>query len=286
MRTDKHVAGIASAGRPGRRADIASARVERRRRVAHRALLVVVGGLGGLVVLRALAYAIQLKDVLDLLTWSDHRVFMEAAARLRGDGPLYREFQLAGPYSVRHYTASTMVDLNPPTTYVLVTAMSFLPDVLWWVIPLSVLAAMVWCWRPSLTGWAVILACFAPPWAWDAIVSGGMIMWVAAFIALGTRWPFFFAGVLVKPSLFPFALLGIRSPLWWVAVIAGGFVAVLTLPLWIEYAKAITNLSDAGLLYSIHDVPFALVPLIAWATRTRLRSASHEQPTIDAAAPA
>jgi len=251
----------------------------RRRRLAHELLVVLVGGLAGLVVLRAASYALQLDDVVALLGRSDHWVFMEAAHRLRGDGPLYRDFQLVGEYSVRQYTATTMGDLYPPTTYLLIVAMSFLPDVLWWAIPLSVVAAVVWYWRPSLAGWAGILACFAPPWAWDGILSGGLFMWVAAFVALGTRWPVFLAGVLVKPNLFPFALFGVRSLSWWVAVLAGTLVALLMLPLWFEYVKVITNLKDAGYLYSIHNIPLVLVPLIAWASRQRRQPTSQRPST-------
>jgi hypothetical protein len=252
------------------------------RRFAHPLTIVLVGGLAGLMVLRAVSYAMQSDAVLGLLGHSDHWVFMEAAHRLREGGPLYRDFQLSGLYSVRQYTADTMGDLYPPTTYVLIVVMSFLPDVLWWAIPLSILAAIVWYWRPSLVGWAGILACFAPPWAWDGILSGALFMWVAAFVALGTRWPVFFAGVLVKPNLFPFALLGIRSRWWWVAVLAGGVMGLMMLPVWVDYAKVLTNLKDAGLLYSIHNVPLVLVPLIAWATRQRLRQPARPRPEMHA----
>jgi hypothetical protein len=268
---DERMAQVTPARPADKELDASPGAEVRRPRFAPELLVVLVGGLAGLVFLRAVSYAMQLDDVIALLGRSDHWVFMEAAHRLRGEGPLYREFQLAGPYSVRQYTADTMGDLYPPTTYVLIVAMSFLPDVLWWAVPLSILAAIVWYWRPSLAGWAGILACFAPPWAWDGILSGGLFMWVAAFVALGTRWPIFFAGVLLKPNLFPFALFGIRSRWWWVAVLAGSFVGLMMLPLWVDYAKVLTNLKDGGLLYSIHNVPLVLVPLVARATRKRLR---------------
>ncbi len=89
-----------------------------------------------------------------------------------------------------------------------------------------------------------------------------------AFVALATRyrWP----GVLValKPSIFPFALVGIRSRGWW---IAAGVLALAALPfgfgMWSEWIAAMRN-AQGGLLYSLGDVPLLCLPLVARMART------------------
>jgi hypothetical protein len=218
-----------------------------------------------LAVLRAVSYAQQPEAVAALISNADHHLYMEAAARIRAGGPLYPEWQLTGPYGL-----DSRPELYPPPTILLfVVPMSYLPDVLWWAIPLAILIGVVAVHRPSLVGWAGILACFAPPWAWDGILAGGLFMWVAAAVALGTIWPAASIAVLMKPSLYPFAIFGVRSKWWWVGLGLAIAVSLAMLPGWVDYVRALSNLTDPSLLYSIHNVPLVLVPLIAWATRTR-----------------
>lgn len=86
-------------------------------------------------------------------------------------------------------------------------------------------------------------------------------------MALGLvyRWPA--ALILLKPSLLPFALIGIRDPRWWItaAVIAG----VTFLGPWRDYITVIQNGADSGgPLYSIWQVPLMLIPIIAWIGRS------------------
>src|SRR5688500_12394983 len=91
---------------------------------------------------------------------ADHRIYMDAAERIRSGGPLYPAWQLAGPY-----TLDQTPELYPPPTLLgLIVPMSFLPAILWWLIPLGVIAGVVAYHRPYVWGWAGILACFVPPW--------------------------------------------------------------------------------------------------------------------------
>ena len=84
-----------------------------------------------------------------------------------------------------------------------------------------------------------------------------------AAVALGTlyRWPY--VGVLLKPSLFPFALLGIRSRRWWLALGAFVLVCVPCRALWTAWLSTILNAEGGGLAYSVQEIPMLLLPLIA-----------------------
>jgi hypothetical protein len=76
-------------------------------------------------------------------------------------------------------------------------------------------------------------------------------------------------GALLKPSLFPFVFLGIRSASWWAAVGLGGVLSIAMLPAWMNYITVMSNLLEGGVLYSIHNVPLLLVPLVARASSER-----------------
>ncbi len=98
-------------------------------------------------------------------------------------------------------------------------------------------------------------------------------MWVSAFLALGLCRGGWAALVLVKPSVFPFALVGAHRRSWWLML--AGLVA-LSLPfgsLWIDWITAVQN-SHFGLLYSLNDVLVMAIPIAAWLGRTRPQSSS------------
>ena len=99
------------------------------------------------------------------------------------------------------------------------------------------------------------------------MVAGNPVMWVLAFLALGClyKWPS--ALVLLKPSLFPFALVGIRSRSWWIALAAGIAVSLPFGVMWISWVLVLVNSTEGGILYSLQDVPILLLPIIAWKMR-------------------
>lgn len=231
--------------------------------VDHRWLTAVVFGLALFLVGRAVTW--NWTGALELAAKTDHRIYMAAADRIIAGGPMYPEWQLSGPYTLEQEPEL----YPPPTLLFLIVPLSVLPDPVWWVMPLSVLAAVTLSWRPSILGWIGILACFVPPWSWDGIAAGGLFMWCAAFLALGTRWPAFSVGVLLKPALAPFALFGVRRPPWWIGLAIAVIAAALTLPAWPDYVRVLTNLQGASLFYAAHNVPLLLVPLIAWWTRSQ-----------------
>lgn len=201
----------------------------------------------------------------------DMRLYQDAALRWLHGGGYFWPYQLAGPYVVQPYAVAEPPVLYPPIALALFVPAILLPPVLWYAIPLGVTAWIVVGWHPTLPAWALIAVCAAMvPSIWS-VVTGNPVIWVLMAVALSTRWPAAAALVLLKPSLFPFALLGIRHRGWWVAVVLMAVVSLVTLPLLLDWIRAVLNASGdrSGLLYSIRDVPLLLIPLIA-----RLRSTS------------
>ena len=74
---------------------------------------------------------------------------------------------------------------------------------------------------------------------------------------------------LLKPSLFPFALFGIRERSWWLGL---ALFVVLCLPfgsMWLDWLTTVVNSRGGGLLYSALEAPMLAIPLVAWLGRTR-----------------
>jgi hypothetical protein len=111
--------------------------------------------------------------------------------------------------------------------------------------------------------------CLAWPTTPLKIWTGNPVIWcmAAMSVAIVYRWAAPFA--LLKPSLFPFALFGLRERAWWLGLAA--FV-VLCLPLgglWMDWLTSVLNSRGGGVLYSVLEAPMLLLPLVAWAGRTR-----------------
>lgn len=194
---------------------------------------------------------------------------------LSGRG-FYFPFQLEGPYEI-----GAGPRLYPPIALPLFLVGGAIPGWLWWAIPTAVVAGVVLYWRPKVVGWAGIFACLAVPSTGELYSSGNPVMWIAAAVALSTIWPWVSVFALLKPTLAPFALVGIRSRTWWLAAAGLGILSILLVPLWLDYVTVILNArgSRVGLLYSLGDVPMVLIPVIAWAARSRRTPAQ----TIDTA---
>lgn len=190
----------------------------------------------------------------------DHATYMAAARRWLSGGSFYLPYQLSGPYVV-----DKVEILYPPISLPLLILFSALPDVLWWVIPIGILAAVVTFWRPGLLGWTAILACIAAPSTFEMYAYGNPAMWVAAFVALGTVWGWPAVLVALKPSLAPFMFIGIHRRSWWLGFGLLGLASLAFLPMWFDYAKVVLNArgSLVSPLYSLGNVPVLLIPLIA-----------------------
>jgi hypothetical protein len=117
----------------------------------------------------------------------------------------------------------------------------------------------------------LIALCLANPTTLLKIWTGNPVIWAMAAMALavvsGSRLaaPF----VLLKPSLAPFALFGVRRRSWWLGLAA---LVALSLPfgaLWVDWLASVVNSRGGGPLYSALEIPMLLMPLAAWLGRTR-----------------
>jgi hypothetical protein len=190
---------------------------------------------------------------------------------LAGDG-WYMPYQLTGPY----YNQSG--NLYPPIVLALFVPFLVLPSALWWIIPIGVVGAFLWWTRPSAWGWALIGACLAfPAISIVHLTNGNTTMWVAMLIALGFKWPWV-TGLIApfKPSLVPFAFLGIRSRSWWIAAAVITAINIPLIPMWLEYVTVLLNAygPQATPFYALRDLPLVAVPIIAWTLRRRGRRES------------
>lgn len=248
------MAGHNEAARPGEGAGGMMRRVAPR--VATGALL-VVAAFGAVVILADPRYfgAVGI----------DFTLYQEAAARWLHGGSFYAPERLAGPYLVVEGHV-----MYPPPALLLFLPFTVLPAVLWWAVPLGIIVWRVAALRPSPWGWAGVAACLAWPITFDLVWTGNPALWIAAAMALATRWPWVSALILAKPSLFPFALFGVRDRRWWMALGTGVLVSTLFLPMWADWVRVILNARGtfSGPFYSLKDVPLMLVPLVAWLAQT------------------
>jgi hypothetical protein len=184
---------------------------------------------------------------------------------LAGDG-FYPSRQLQGPYLVQLGDV-----LYPPTALYLFIPFTFLPAILWWVVPIGLTGWLFWRWRPSIIVWPLMAAGLAYPESPLMLIRGTPTIWVMLAVAAGLEWGWPGALVLLKPSMLPFAVTGVRSRGWWLVL---SVLIIATLPVLPMIPDWILVMRDArgpasGLLYSLKDVPLVAIPLIAWAGRTR-----------------
>jgi hypothetical protein len=213
---------------------------------------------------------ILLRPALDM-AWSmtpggDFVLYRDSASRWLAGGGFYWPYQLAGPYDV----LSAEI-LYPPVALALFLPFTILPAFLWWLVPLALIAATVWHWRPRPWALVGVVICAGSYPTIIAIHQGNPVMWIAAFVALGTRWPAYSALVFLKPSLFPFAMLGIRHRSWWIVTALLAAMSLLLLPMTLDWLHVLLNMRGgrSGLLYSLPEAAILAIPLVAWAGRAR-----------------
>jgi hypothetical protein len=190
-------------------------------------------------------------------------LYRDATARWLGGGSFYEPWQLAGSYGI---TSTAPPILYPPIALLLFAPFTILPAFLWWAIPAAAFAWAMSQLRPHPMAWPimVLLALFSP-----AIVltwAGNPLIWATAALAVGCVIAGPAVLVLLKPSLFPFALMGANRRGWWIAL---GIFALACLPfgaLWLDWVHVVLN-SDGSLLYSVREALVLAIPLAAWVGR-------------------
>ena len=194
---------------------------------------------------------------------ADYQLYMDATRTWLSGGSFYPAAQLQGPF-----TMDEQPILYPPYSLVLFVPFVALPAALWWAIPIGLTVIGLWRRRPARWVWPLLIAGLLWPNSIWLVLSGNPGMWVVTALAFGPRWPTAF--VLLKPSLAPFALLGIRDRRWWFAVGGLVIVSLAAISMWDDYLVSLRNFdSGRGLAYSFGDLPLVLVPVIAWATDRR-----------------
>ena len=142
---------------------------------------------------------------------------------LAGDG-FYPADQLAGPWRYHQgEPAYAPPILYPPHAVLLFIPFTILPAFLWWLIPIAVTAGALWRLRPHPAAWLAIVLLLGVPESREGIFWGNPVMWMVAATAAGLvlGWPAVL--VFLKPTLAPFALVGIGHRSWWLllGVLAG-----------------------------------------------------------------
>lgn len=192
----------------------------------------------------------------------DFHQYLVHTRRWLDGGSLFLDRQLHGPYAIEAGDS-----LYPPTIlYLTVPFVYGLPEVAWWAVPAGIIAAAMLHHRPAPWTWPIMAALLVLPRTVEIVLYGNPVLWVTAALAAGTvaGWPS--VGVLLKPSLAPFALWGVRRRSWWYALAA---MAILALPLgalWTVWGRALLD-SNGSLAYSLPDLTFVMVPVVAWIGR-------------------
>lgn len=219
----------------------------------------------------------------------DYGIYMDRTHDwLSGDG-FYRGRQLSG----QQYEILNGDSFYPPTLlYLLVPFALGLPAVLWWLIPIAVITAALIHIRPPMWTWPIMAFTLLLPRASLVLVLGNPSLWMIAAAFAGVAWAWPSALLLLKPTLAPFALIGIRHRSWWVAV---GVLVVLSVPfgaLWRDYLTALVNAQNPrGLEYTLGEWPLMIAPMGAWVGQQTMRrnggtSGADVRPDAGAAAPA
>jgi hypothetical protein len=184
-----------------------------------------------------------------------------------GGAPIYPAFEVQGPYQI----GAVDLILYPPITTALFAPTLLLPLPLWWLIPAAIVATVVYRLRPSLPWLLALSLCLVYPNSVNLVLAGNPDMWLAAALAVAVFWRPAAAFVLLKPSVFPLALVGFRSRGWWLLAAIFAVASLALLPLTLDWLAVVHNGqgSRSGLLYSYQDIPLIAVPLVAWAGSTR-----------------
>jgi hypothetical protein len=185
---------------------------------------------------------------------------------LAGEG-WYLPAQLAGPYVVEDLGAN----VYPPTLLYLTVPFALgLPTILWWIIPIGLIAAALSRVRPAWWAWPLLAFVLCYPRLWTVVIAGNPAMWAIAFGVAGVAWGWPAVGAAIKLTFAPLALVGVGRRSWW---LAAGIAVFASLPfgsMWFDFLMVILNAeSSRGLGYVLGEWPIALGLVAAAASGRR-----------------
>jgi hypothetical protein len=185
----------------------------------------------------------------------DFAALREAARRWLGGDAFYPPFELAGPFWQLNPGSAVPVIMYPPVGLLLFAPFTVLPAAAWWLIPAAIVVLAVRRLHPPAWVWPPVLLLALCPYVPEAIQNGNPVIWMFAFAMAGAAFGWFGPLVLLKPTLAPFALLGVRRRSWWISATVILIVCVPFGALWIDYARVIANVR-ASPGWFLHDWPF------------------------------
>lgn len=196
----------------------------------------------------------------------DFDMYVEATRRWLDGGPFYRPEQLVGPYAV----ALGDVLYPPPMLLLFLPWALGAPALLWWLVPAVIVGWGLWRLRPDPRWWPLMVLPLLWPNTLLKVVTGNPSMWLAAALTVGCLTAGPAVLMLMKPTLLPFAVIGIRERRWWMWLAGLAAVCVAFLPLWQPFVASLLNARHpAGPFYSLGEVPMFLVVVTAWVGRLR-----------------
>ena len=185
----------------------------------------------------------------------DFHQYLEHARRFVETGAFYLDRQLRGPYVI-----GPGDPLYPPAILYLLVPFLVIPQVLWWLVPLGLIGTLVTTSKPKPWAWPLLALILADPRTMEIIIYGNPAMWISAAVAGALLWSWPGALVLLKPSLAPFALIGVRSRGWWLTLAMGVVLSIPLAGLYVQFARVLLD-SNGSWSYSLPDVPFVALPL-------------------------
>jgi hypothetical protein len=180
------------------------------------------------------------------------------------------QFAPYDPYATAGSTDVTILPaLYPPQAGPLFALWRLAPPILWWIVPIGVIAWVVVRARPAPWAWPLLAMIVALPITPSVLIVGGSTLWMAAGVAAALRWGWPAIVIALKPSFMPFLLVGSWRRSWWIALITLALLTFLFLDQWIAYREVVRNGATLGPLYSLGDLPLMLLPIVAWVARDR-----------------
>jgi hypothetical protein len=243
----------------------------------------------GLLTLTVTIWVVALASAIDWFARSfaiDYGIYMGALDRWQAGNGWYQDRQLHGPYPIELGDV-----LYPPVLIYLLFPFRYLGPWLWTIIPAAIIGWVVWRHRPGPWAWVAIALCLAWPYSPAKFVFGNPVIWATAAVALGTIWWWPAAFAVLKPTVIPFALIGMRDRRWWLVIALLGVASLPFLADTLIYPRVLldaqTNPIDGrgGPFYSITEFPLLAIPILAWLGRRRSASPADQPSRVDGVVP-